>query len=63
MVEQLRHPPPELEAVIRTHFRLRKAYVVALVDKWITEARGWSSTHAAALEAQKAALVAELNKL
>lgn len=55
MLEQLRKPRPEFEAVIRAHFRLRSASILTECGEWVRD-----GTVKAALLAE---LTAELGKL
>ena len=66
MVDQLQHPTPGFEGVIREHFRLKQHYILAQVEGWLGEARASptpTAGHLEALEAQVKALREEFAKL
>ncbi|WIA29416.1 hypothetical protein OEZ86_011919 [Tetradesmus obliquus] len=60
MIDQLRNPPAEFAAVIRSHFKLQGPAVLGQVQGWIDEAGG---SHANNLKALKGQLETELAKL
>lgn len=60
MLNQLRHPSPGFEKAIRTHFYLKREYVLKTVEQWLSEASppAYSRLHALLQELRE-----ELEKL
>ena len=63
MIDLLQHPPPELEGVIKAHFRLRRQVVLDTTQAWVDAAGAWNPRHAASLKALRDQLVPLLEKL
>ena len=63
MIDLLQHPPPELEGVIKAHFRLRRQVVLDTTQAWVDAAGVWNPRHAASLKALRDQLVPLLEKL
>ncbi|MEW5308758.1 MAG: hypothetical protein WDW38_000692 [Sanguina aurantia] len=56
MIDMLKHPLPEFHTVIRTHFRLRRDFIRAMLKGWVVEAQSCDRSHAGQLESAAAEL-------
>lgn len=64
MIDYLKKPPGEFEKAIKTHFRLRRQYIMATCQKWIAEAEeAKCHTHSARLRTLVNELATLLNDL
>lgn len=61
MIDQLQKPPAEFADVIKTHFKLRRPYILKQLDTWIEQAG--DAAHKGRLQTLKGQLQTELNKL
>lgn len=63
MVDIMRKPPKGFEEVVRTHFRLRKDFLLKQVDAWIATSTEKKSKSLASLHKQRTALAKALAAL
>lgn len=63
MISQLKCPPKGFEDVIKTHFRLRKKFVLEQCQEWVTTSKAKHSVHAASMESAFNELKLLLQKL